>query len=233
MHFFGNKNTKKVLVTLRDMCLVDIPPHGTPIFVKAKQSKYEFTSKSVLIQKNVAKWPDPIVIKSRIAMNQTDKHPHPLRLSFRFEDASGKDFVRYGIAEIDITTAFYENISNVEILLTNCTYNTKFKCEISVDSPSKAPSFPTHIPTNSISQHDQQDMPSLSVTEKSTVALVTNVATGGTTVSFQAPKKPHELAPVPITAKRYAELEAQVDELLSNIIIESADDDQTTESTTV
>ena len=232
MHFFGNKNTKKVIVTLKEMCLVDIPPHGTPIFVKAKQSKYEFTSKSVQIQKNSAKWVDPIVIKSRIAMNQTDRHPHPLRLSFRFEDSTGKDFVRYGIAEIDVTTVYYEGISNVSILLTNCTYNTKFKCEISVESPSKVPQFPTQIPTNSLSHQEQLDMPSLSVTEKSTVALVSN-ATGGTTVSFQAPKQPHELAPVPITAKRYAELEAQVDELLSNIIIESVEDDQTAESTSV
>ena len=222
MNFFRSKNTKKVIVTLQDMSLIDIPPHGTPIFIKAKQSNYEVQTKSMPVQKNTVRWQEPLVIKSKIAVNQTEKHPHPLRLSFRFEDSSGKDFERYGIAEIDVTTAYHENISNVEILLSNCTYNTKFKCQIKVEDPNNLNPI-TKIPSNAFISPEQYDSQSISTTEKSSVALVTNVKTGGTTVSFQAPKQPHEMAPVPISAKRYAELEAQVDELLSNIIIESAD----------
>ncbi|EAY07721.1 hypothetical protein TVAG_118020 [Trichomonas vaginalis G3] len=205
------------------MSLIDIPPHGTPIFVKIKQDRSEYTSKSVNITNNTANWTEPAEIKCMIAAVATDKHPHPLRLSFRFEDASGKDFTRYGIAEIDCTTVFHEKVQNVEILLSNCTYNTKFRCTIDVNTsasgqPNSLDSFSTPK-SNSIS-----DFPSTTtnISERSVGALVTNARTGGTTVSFQAPKQPYELAPVPISEKRYQELETQVDDILSKIIIDSA-----------
>lgn len=224
MSFFRNKNQKKAYVTLKNMCLVDIPPHGTPIFIKIKQERnFEYTSASVNISNNTAKWTEPADVKCYIASSSTEKHTKPLRLSFRLEDSTGKDFTRYGIAEIDCTTAYYEKIQNVEILLSNCTYNTKFKCSIEVSTTKNGQpnSLEVGLGIKAMPVPDYSVM-SNSITERSVGALVTNARTGGTTVSFTAPKEPWELAPVPISAKKYQELEAQVDEILSKIIIDSA-----------
>ena len=225
MHFFLNKNTKKVLVTLRDMCLIDVPPHGTPIFVKAKQGKYEVTSKSVNIQNNSARWPEPLTIKARIAASSTEKHTSSLRLSFRFEDVSGKDFTRYGIAEIDCTTAFYLNSTTCEMLLSNCTYNTKLKCLIEIHPADSVSLMPPPVDVDPMSLSETITQSNSSVTS-TTSALVTNAATGGTTVRITEPKPQFEQAPVKISEKRYAELESMVVDLLTKIIIESADPTQ-------
>ena len=216
MHLFSKPTTEKVIVTLRDISLIDIPPHNTPIFIKGKQLNNEIQSKSVIISNNKAFWQEPLVIECKVTKKNTEKHTEPLRLSFRFESSSGSSFTRYGIAEIDVTTAFHENIKNVQLLLSNCSYNTKFHCLIDVLRPGETRTRSNSLKNEKNTPNINSDENSLS--DRSSNAIVTTTLSGGTSVNFTI-KLPHEMSPVKISSEHYQFLESKVDLILSEIIL--------------
>jgi len=214
--------TEKVIVTLRDICLIDIPPHANQVFIKAKQSGSEITSKSVSILNNMAKWIEPLVIECKVTKKSTEKHTEPLRLSFRFENVSGNSFQRYGIAEIDCTTVFHENIANVQSLLSNCTHNTRFQSTIDIVRPGETRPRSNSSSGSYAAVNITSDEGSFSDKSINQSSIVTTTTSGGTSVSFAPPPKlPHELAPIKVSLEVYQMLEHQVDAILSEIIVQS------------
>ena len=123
----------QITVILSDMELIDIPPLQNKFYIKAKQAGTEFTTDSIQVVKNTVKWPNPIKIDCEVPLDST-KRGTPLRLSFRYENASGSGFSRLGIVELAVTDLIINSnqkeSQKIHHLLTNCKYNTYFDAKL-------------------------------------------------------------------------------------------------------
>ena len=178
----------------------------------------EFTTDSIQVVKNSVKWPKPIKIDCEVPIDPS-KRETPLRLSFRFENASGSGFTRLGIVEISVTNLILnsENESQkIHQLLTNCKYNTYFDATVEIqDERNKPKSIDRNSVQASVTGLLENEYKSVSVKSLTT----TSTTTGGTSVTFNSVINPlFDSCPVKITHDKFNQFEKQIDEILAQVI---------------
>jgi hypothetical protein len=151
LHFF-RRNTPIVTVVISNLSLINIPTQATRIFIKVKHGRLAsaFTP-SVEIVDNSAEWKNPLRLQCRPTVSLSRGKPMFLRFSFRLEDASGRGYTRYGIAEQDLALVPRDENWFFVSQLSECSYSTKFQCTLyipdKVARPSEEPMVQNEIQT--------------------------------------------------------------------------------------
>ncbi|KAH0800361.1 uncharacterized protein GO595_006772 [Histomonas meleagridis] len=206
---------KKIKVILTDMKLIDMPPNQYRIFFKAKQGSKHIKTKAYAIVQNQVIFPEPICFLYDVSSHFSGKLVRPLRLSFRFETATGSGYTRYGIVEIDVVQCFKENKKYLHVLLDHCSYNTCFSCLLL---------FPDESPPaeeSSESQQFQSLVVPRSESETSFSARSGSFSNQKQSETFSISDSNSSVkgATFSVTNEKYQLLEKQIDQLLTDVIL--------------
>jgi hypothetical protein len=199
------------------MKLVDIPQRQNFLFLKAKQGRVGVTTRKYPIANNSVIFVEPLIFDYELPEDPSGHHPKPLRLSFRVENSSNSGFTRYGVCEIDIMKKILEDSSDIQVLLSECQFNTYFHARLHLPGGAPWSSFPI-IELRRLSEEfpDSEG----SAHSASTGQPRTTVTVQSSSSSNRLSTSLYDSSPVKITPAKFQELESQVDQLLAGIINE-------------
>ena len=121
---------KKIIVTLSDMVLTDIPTRSAKVFIKAKRGRYKKETNKVPIIQNSCEWTEKLSILVKPIQLSSNKDSHPLYLSFILDENTGHSPI-YGLTEIYFANLYERKVKNIVIPLKSCLYQSKFRFSIS------------------------------------------------------------------------------------------------------
>ncbi|OHT10935.1 hypothetical protein TRFO_19631 [Tritrichomonas foetus] len=108
-------------ISLKNIVLIDVPTRQNRIFAKVKKCVKNVTTKPYPIINNQCKFAENVDIEVNLPKDLSKaRHSHLIRISFRFENASGSGFSRYGIAKIDIVKTIISRELDIRMNLENC-----------------------------------------------------------------------------------------------------------------
>jgi hypothetical protein len=213
-------------IQLLDMKLVDIPQRQSLFYLKAKQGGTGTTTKKYPIANNTVAFTEPLIFDYSLPSDSQARHPKPLRLSFRFENAANSGFTRYGVCELDVMKLILEGKADIRVLLLECQFNTYFISRLTLPNGSPWPNLlkisPQFTPVDPVSEMLTASVSPPSVRASTRphrdLSVSVHTVTASSSSSNPQPVSLYDSSPIKVPIEKFQELEHQVDELLAGII---------------
>lgn len=164
----------KLSLVISNMKVSGIPTQSSRVFIRLKQYHNKKKTKPTEIVENSVQWDDEVNLKCTVPkIIRKINRKFFLNISIRFEKVSGRGYVPYGSADIDISVLKTTQEFHINLPLQQCMEKSDFSCDIFNESPLNE----LTAPNNSILQK------SIAVTENSTTRNETTPTTFSTTTN--------------------------------------------------
>jgi hypothetical protein len=215
---------KKVWIQISNMRLIDVPPNQCLMFLKAKQGRTGAATKKYAIVKNSVLFAEPLRLEYELPADGSARPVKPLRLSFRFENPSNSGYTRYGIVELDVAKCLSEGMTRIEMLLSECTYNSYFiallgLCELGQPTGvTRSSSAGNGVVVDGKTSDESISEASTSSHTPTNTSMCSRSRRSEDSTSSYRPPTIYDMSPVKIPLEKFEFLEHQIDDLLASII---------------
>lgn len=145
----------KISLLISNMKVSDIPTQNSRVFIRIMQYHTKKKTKPAQIANNCVQWNDVLNIKCVLPKkNKKINQKFLLNISIRFENSSGRGFIRYGNVDIDVSALKTTKEIHFDLPIQQCVENSKFSADITNENPLDDVSsfnetmFPTSVATN-------------------------------------------------------------------------------------
>lgn len=231
----------KFNLLIANMKMKDIPTQNSRVFVHFKQYHAKKDTKPVEIVDNKVEWDEDVSMKCTLPKNiKKQKKKFLLSISIRFENSSGRGYVRYGSVSVNITELKICKEHHFEVPLENCIDSSTFSADLINFNPLDNLSSPNDFNINNLNTSPAmnqsnnspsrfsgpEDFSSTPPTDTSVSEISQSTNNGTNTMSSQISTfkdtevkvKVFDNVEVKVKELKMKELETQVDGIVAQII---------------